>query len=175
MSFIFLLIFQSCFIKPGFAFYFGFLAEVALLVVLNFVIFILIIRKMLCRPLMVTTTNEGAERKEIVTRVRHGILIWFILGLSWIFGFAAAADTKTFIFHYLYCIFIAIQGVVMFLLLCVANPEFRKAFRAYTAICVGSQSTSFTSAQTMSTSASASASKPPTGNESELQMHHIKA
>ncbi|KAJ8044260.1 Adhesion G-protein coupled receptor G4 [Holothuria leucospilota] len=145
--FIFLCIFSSCFIHPGFAFYFGFLTEVALLFALNFVIFILVIRKILCRPLIVAQTRESARRKEIVTRVRHGILFWFILGLSWIFGFTAAADNKTLIFHYLYCISIALQGVVMFLLLCVPNPEFRKTFREYT-VCMRRKSTRSTPPQT---------------------------
>lgn len=77
---------------------------------------------------MVSKTRENARRNEIITRVRHGILFWFVLGLSWIFGFLAAVDSKTLIFDYLYCICISLQGLIMFLLLCIANPEFRNLF-----------------------------------------------
>ncbi|PIK44138.1 putative G-protein coupled receptor [Apostichopus japonicus] len=48
--------FQSasyCFIHPGYALYFGFLMEVGAMFVFNFIIFIWVIRKILCRPLMV--------------------------------------------------------------------------------------------------------------------------
>ncbi|PIK42714.1 putative G-protein coupled receptor [Apostichopus japonicus] len=124
--------FQSvsyCFTHPGYALYFGFLTEVCAMFVFNFIIFIWVIRKILCRPLMVSKTAENAKRNEIIKRVRHAVLFWFVLGLSWIFGFLAAVDTKTLIFDYLYCFFISIQGILMFLLLCVANPAFRGMFR----------------------------------------------
>ncbi|PIK40737.1 putative G-protein coupled receptor [Apostichopus japonicus] len=124
--------FQSasyCFIHPGYALYFGFLTEVGAMFVFNFIIFIWLICKILCRPLMVSKTAENAKRNEIIKRVRHAILFWFILGLSWIFGFFAAVDTTTLIFDYLYCFFISIQGILMFILLCVANPAFRGIFK----------------------------------------------
>ncbi|XP_071853005.1 adhesion G-protein coupled receptor G4-like isoform X2 [Apostichopus japonicus] len=117
-----------CFIHPGYSLYFGFLAEVGAMFVFNLIIFAMVIRKILCRPLMVSKAKEHAKRDEIITRIRHGVLFWFVLGLSWAFGFLAAVDQSTLIFDYLYCIFIALQGVLMFLLLCVANPEFRKMF-----------------------------------------------
>ncbi|XP_071841618.1 adhesion G-protein coupled receptor G2-like isoform X2 [Apostichopus japonicus] len=123
--------FQSasyCFIHPGYALYFGFLTEVGAMFVFNFIIFIWVIRKILCRPLMVSKTAENAKRNEVIKRVRHAILFWFVLGLSWIFGFFAAVDTKTLIFDYLYCFFISIQGILMFLLLCVASPAFKGIF-----------------------------------------------
>ncbi|XP_071829258.1 uncharacterized protein [Apostichopus japonicus] len=118
-----------CFIHPGYAYYFGFLMEIVAMFVFNFVIFILVIRKILCRPLMVSRTIDNAKRNEIIKRVRHAVLFWFVLGLSWLFGFLAAVDTKTLIFDYLYCFFISIQGILMFFLLCVANPEFRRKFK----------------------------------------------
>ncbi|PIK36101.1 putative G-protein coupled receptor [Apostichopus japonicus] len=124
--------FQSaryCFIHPGYALYFGFLMEVGAMFVFNFIIFIWVIRKILCRPLMVSKTAENAKRNEIIKRVRHAMLFWFVLGLSWIFGFFAAVDTKTLIFDYLYCFFISMQGIIMFLLLCVANPAFKEKFK----------------------------------------------
>ncbi|XP_071844152.1 uncharacterized protein [Apostichopus japonicus] len=124
--------FQSasyCFIHPGYALYFGFLMEVGAMFVFNFLIFIWVIRKILCRPLLVSKTVENAKRREIIKRVRHAILFWFVLGLSWIFGFFAAVDTKTLIFDYLYCFFISMQGILMFLLLCAANPAFKEKFK----------------------------------------------
>ncbi|XP_071848674.1 uncharacterized protein [Apostichopus japonicus] len=124
--------FQSasyCFIHPGYALYFGFLTEVGAMFVFNSIIFIWVIRKILCRPLMVSQTAKNAKRNEIIKRVRHAILFWFVFGLSWIFGFSAAVDTKTLIFDYLYCFFISMQGILMFLLLCVANPAFQVKFK----------------------------------------------
>ncbi|XP_071850603.1 adhesion G-protein coupled receptor G2-like [Apostichopus japonicus] len=117
-----------CFIHPGYALYFGFLAEVCAMFLFNLIIFVMVIRKVLCRPVMVSKAKEHAKRNEIIIRIRHGVLFWFVLGLSWIFGFLAAVDQSTLIFDYLYCIFIALQGFLMFLLLCVANPDFRKRF-----------------------------------------------
>ncbi|PIK33607.1 hypothetical protein BSL78_29580 [Apostichopus japonicus] len=117
-----------CFIHPGYALYFGFLAEVGAMFVFNLIIFVMVIRKVLCRPVMVSKAKEHAKRNEIIIRIRHGVLFWFVLGLSWIFGFLAAVDQSTLIFDYLYCICIALQGFLMFLLLCVANPDFRKRF-----------------------------------------------
>ncbi|PIK57647.1 hypothetical protein BSL78_05422, partial [Apostichopus japonicus] len=118
-----------CFIHPGYALYFGFLTEVGAMFVFNFIIFIWVIRKILCRPLLVSQTAKNAKRNEIIKRVRHAIVFWFVLGLSWIFGFSAAVDTKTLIFDYLYCFFISMQGILMFLLLCVANPAFKEKFK----------------------------------------------
>ncbi|KAJ8022701.1 Adhesion G-protein coupled receptor G4 [Holothuria leucospilota] len=119
---------QYCFIQPGKALYFGYFTEVAILLLLNSIVFVLVVRKVIFRPLLVSRTTENARRKEIITRVRHGITFWLILGLSWIFGFLAASDSKTKIFHYLFCVCISAQGLVMFLMLCVSNPEFRNVF-----------------------------------------------
>ncbi|XP_071850602.1 adhesion G-protein coupled receptor G2-like [Apostichopus japonicus] len=121
-----------CFIHPGYALYFGFLAEVGAMFVFNLIIFVMVIRKVLCRPVMVSKAKEHAKRNEIIIRIRHGVLFWFVLGLSWVFGFLAAVDQSTLIFDYLYCICIALQGFLMFLLLCVANPDFRKRFSVQT-------------------------------------------
>ncbi|KAJ8049170.1 Adhesion G-protein coupled receptor G4 [Holothuria leucospilota] len=119
---------QYCFLQPGMALYFGFLAEVAFSFLFNAIICVVVVRKVLCRPLMVSRTTENARRKEIITRLRHCVTFWFVFGLSWVFGFLAAADSKTEIFLYLFCICIAVQGLVMFLMLCVCNPEFRDVF-----------------------------------------------
>ncbi|PIK36145.1 putative G-protein coupled receptor [Apostichopus japonicus] len=89
--------FQSasyCFIHPGYALYFGFLMEVGAMFVFNFLIFIWVIRKILCRPLLVSKTVENAKRREIIKRVRHAILFWFVLGLSWILDFLLPSIPK---------------------------------------------------------------------------------
>ncbi|PIK47462.1 hypothetical protein BSL78_15682 [Apostichopus japonicus] len=84
-----------------------------------------------CRPLLVSRVQKHSKRDEILARVRHGVMFWFVLGISWVFGFLAALDRKTFLFDYLFCIFFSSQGVVLFFLLTLSNPELKKIFRAF--------------------------------------------
>ncbi|KAJ8022329.1 Adhesion G-protein coupled receptor G6 [Holothuria leucospilota] len=119
----------SCFLHPGYSLYFGLILEIFLLLVLNTVIFILVIKKVVFRPILSTSARNN-KKKEVVARIQQFILFWVLLGLSWTFGFLTLIPNRlTFAFELLFCIFISLQGVVLSIFIFMKNPEVRNSLR----------------------------------------------
>ncbi|KAJ8044255.1 Adhesion G protein-coupled receptor L3 [Holothuria leucospilota] len=121
-----------CFIQPGYALYFGFLAEVFFLFLFNCIVFTSIICKMVCRPPTMSKRSDFIRFNECIVRVQHGVLFWFLFLVSWTFAFLSVTDKEKQIYEILYCTIVTSQGLAAFLLLCFANPSIRQLYTKVT-------------------------------------------
>ncbi|XP_071830025.1 uncharacterized protein [Apostichopus japonicus] len=120
---------EYCFLPTGKGLYFGLLVEILIMVVFNIGVFILLLRRIVFRPMMKSSATRN-NKKEMLARMQQFILFWVLLGLSWIFGFLAVIpNRKTYLFEILFCILTSLQGIVLFIFICAKNPEVKKAFK----------------------------------------------
>lgn len=99
-------------------------APILLIILINFVIFILAIR-----ALNRTGALVSAEKKSTsYHRVRTATAILILLGLTWAFG-ALAVSRAQLVFDYLFCIFNSFQGFFIFYFHCVRHQEVRNQWK----------------------------------------------
>lgn len=108
----------------GLAFYLSVLLPVAIIVVANLVIFIAVLYSIMKGGSPKVASMRKNEQSMLVAQLRVSIFLFFLLGLTWIFGLLASSEKI--IFSYLFCIFATIQGFVLFLYFIVMDPITRK-------------------------------------------------
>ena len=112
----------SCFITPGNALYYGFLMEVLILVVFNAIVFAFVVRQVIFRPIL--STSSSSYKKEAMSRFQLFVTFWVLLGLSWAFGFLAVIpNRKTIIFEVIFCVFTSLQGFLLVALIFTRNSD----------------------------------------------------
>lgn len=102
----------------GYALYVGVIVPMGIIVLANLVIFILVIYNILRGPDGKLRTNE---RDLSLAQFRLTILLFFLLGLTWIFGFCASTQVGL-VFSYLFCLTATMQGFVLFLYFIILDP-----------------------------------------------------
>ena len=65
----------------------------------------------------------------IITRLKRGVAIIVLLGLTWIFGLLSLIQGSSLVFQYLFGIFNSLQGFFIFVLVCVVPVEVRKVLK----------------------------------------------
>jgi hypothetical protein len=103
----------------------AFLVPVVLILLVNFVAFILILRSLFTAGTKVTSDRKTKG----ITQARRSIAILVVLGLTWVFGILAIKDAKL-VFQYLFCIFNSLQGLLVFIFYCVLSRDTRQKWRA---------------------------------------------
>ncbi|XP_076257475.1 uncharacterized protein LOC143194713 isoform X1 [Rhynchophorus ferrugineus] len=93
---------------------------VLLIITINSVIFLFILYNVFHKK----TECVDVVNHEILFQWRLALLLFFMLGLTWIFGFLGQIKNDTF-FTYLFCITASLQGFVMFLFFIVFNKSTR--------------------------------------------------
>ena len=69
--------------------------------------------------------NDTSDVKEIAQRLLNAFSVSLILGITWIFGFLAIDEVR-FAFQLIFCICNSFQGVLIFILFCLAQRDVRK-------------------------------------------------
>ena len=118
-KYIFLLF--SCFIKIDNAFYFSHLLFLAIVVVINTIIFGLIMHRLTCGRK--TKRLSRNKREETLKRVQNAISISLLLGLTWVFGLLSLFPNSSLVLQFLFCIFNSLQGLLIFVMFCVRQEE----------------------------------------------------
>ncbi|CAL4108058.1 unnamed protein product [Meganyctiphanes norvegica] len=98
------------------AFNYAFLPFLILTVGINSFIFVLIIYKVTCGRRTIQMSHDQQPKKVLLNQVFMAIFIFFLLGLTWLFGLLAMYD-RTLMFSYLFCIFNTCQGFFLFLVM----------------------------------------------------------
>ncbi|KAF4527304.1 hypothetical protein B566_EDAN001078 [Ephemera danica] len=94
---------------------------VAIVVIANLIFFCIIIYRVSCGRDKRLQTNMSAmsESRMAVRQLKMSVLLFFLLGLSWIFGLFAlllpTIDVWKLIFSYLFCATATLQGLALFL------------------------------------------------------------
>lgn len=93
---------------------------------LNLIVFVVLFLKLLYRRLVVTDTMKHSNRNDIIIRIWHGFLFWFVFLLSLTFGFLTSVYQETSVFYYVYSICISLQGFLICLMLFIRYITFNK-------------------------------------------------
>lgn len=111
----------------GTALYLGVMLPVAIIVLANLIIFLMVIYNILIGP---GGKLRATERDLTLAQLRLSVFLFFLLGLSWIFGFLATTKAGL-IFSYLFCLTATIQGFVLFVYFIILDPGTRKLWRNF--------------------------------------------
>ncbi|XP_055850886.1 adhesion G-protein coupled receptor G2-like [Episyrphus balteatus] len=106
----------------GYGLNFGVILPVTLIIVANFIIFVMVILSI--RHTM-EASSKRSEKKKILQQIRLLVMMFFLFGFSWIFGILAAMGAGL-LFSYLFCITATLQGFVLFVYFVVLDPATRK-------------------------------------------------
>lgn len=113
---------QICY-PSGNALYFGILLPIGVIVGANLVIFILVNYNLLRGT---NAVCRAGDRNSKLSQLRLSIFLFFLLGLTWIFGLMSTAFAETsIVFSYLFCLTSTFQGFVMFLYFVIMDPVAR--------------------------------------------------
>lgn len=109
----------------GTSLYFGLILPIGLIMLANLTIFVLVIYNILAGSGAKIRSNKRAL---IIAQLRLSVFLFFLLGLSWIFGFLASIKSGI-IFSYLFCLTATIQGFVLFVYFIILDGDTRKLWR----------------------------------------------
>ncbi len=113
---------QICY-PSGYSLYFGILLPIGVIVGANLVIFILVNYNLLRGT---NAVCKAGDRNTKLSQLRLSIFLFFLLGLTWIFGLMSTAFSETsIVFSYLFCLTSTLQGFVMFLYFVILDPVAR--------------------------------------------------
>lgn len=113
---------QICY-PSGYSLYFGILLPIGVIVGANLVIFILVNYNLLKGT---NAVCRAGDRNSKLSQLRLSIFLFFLLGLTWIFGLMSTAFAETsIVFSYLFCLTSTFQGFVMFLYFVIMDPVAR--------------------------------------------------
>lgn len=104
----------------GLAFYLAILCPVLMIVTANLIVFGMILQHIFRGSAIKRHMQSG--RKLAIRRVTTSVLLFFLLGLTWIFGLLAGFST---LFAYLFCITATLQGFVLFLFFVLGEKKSR--------------------------------------------------
>ncbi|XP_072026108.1 adhesion G-protein coupled receptor G4-like [Amphiura filiformis] len=123
---------NHCFMKPSYAFYFADLLIIFLILIFNFVMFVMIIYKLTCGRKN-TGRSSNRDENQAVSRAITAVAVTAVLGLTWVFGFLTIIDNcvANVIFQVLFCIFNSLQGLLIFLLFCVRIGDIRDVWKRW--------------------------------------------
>ncbi|XP_071497049.1 uncharacterized protein [Diadema antillarum] len=119
-----------CFLTPTLTFLLGVILPIGLILVFNFIIFLVVVRRLCTSNLGGTVPSEkedkAARYRQLRARLLNAFSISVLLGLTWVFGFLAIEDAA-YIFQLLFCVINSLQGLVVFILFCVRQEDVRKS------------------------------------------------
>lgn len=102
----------------GLALYGGLLAPIGLIIVCNVFVFVSVIYNLL--------QVQSANRSIVLAQLRVSSFLFFLLGLTWIFGFFSRGDGPSLLFAYLFCATATLQGLVLFVYFVLLEPVTRQ-------------------------------------------------
>lgn len=108
----------------GYGLTFGVVLPVTLITVANLVIFVFVFYSI---SHSLSQSIHRAERKLVNKQIRLSVLLFFLLGLSWIFGIFAFMQAGV-AFSYLFCLTATLQGFVLFIYFVLLDEVNRKAW-----------------------------------------------
>nr|CAD7429443.1 unnamed protein product [Timema monikensis] len=107
----------------GKSLYLGVILPASMLIFINLFVFVKVIDSVLRGPDGKVRSNP--DRNLVYSQLRLGVILFFLLGLSWVFGIILSINSNTIIFSYLFCLTATTQGFVMFLFFVVCDPSTR--------------------------------------------------
>ncbi|XP_062597425.1 adhesion G-protein coupled receptor G2-like isoform X2 [Saccostrea cucullata] len=119
-----------CWLNP-IPFYAAFLAPVAIIMIINFIVFAMVLRQLLGAA---TKNLNKTDSTKTSSRLRGAVTLVIMLGLTWVFAILAI-DGGAPVFQYLFTIFNSLQGLFIFVFHCLLKTDAQKAWKR--ACCAG--------------------------------------
>lgn len=108
----------------GSGLHFGVILPVSLIVTANLAIFIYVLYSI---SHTLSMSIQHHEKQMVIKQIRLSILLFFLLGLSWIFGIFAFMKAGI-VFSYLFCLTATLQGFVLFIYFVVIDDNARRSW-----------------------------------------------
>ncbi|XP_067877082.1 adhesion G protein-coupled receptor E3-like isoform X2 [Heterodontus francisci] len=124
-----------CWLKTEDGFLWSFLGPVALIVMINMILFLTIL--WILRDQLQNLNPEVSKIKDMRMLTFKAIAQVFILGIPWIFGMFYFREEAV-VMAYLFTIVNSFQGIFIFIILCVLNRQVREEYRKRFATVCGS-------------------------------------
>lgn len=128
----------------GLGFYFAVLMPVLIIITANLIVFGMILQRVFGGDTV--RRHMKSKRKLAMRQVTTSVLLFFLLGLTWVFGLMAGLSM---LFAYLFCITATLQGFVLFLFFVLGEKKARHYWKRSSAIRRPATSTASTPAETM--------------------------
>ena len=107
----------------------GLLVPMAVILLLNIVIFVLVMRQLAKTVAAKQETGKESNRRETVRRLQNAFCILLLLGLTWIIGYLTVISDVNIVIHALFIIINSLQGFFIFVLYCLRQPHVRERWR----------------------------------------------
>ncbi|XP_023035401.1 adhesion G-protein coupled receptor G7 [Drosophila willistoni] len=108
----------------GYGLTFGVVLPVTLVTIANLAIFVYVFFSI---SHSLSQSIHKNERKMVIKQIRLSVLLFFLLGLTWIFGIFAFMQAGV-VFSYLFCLTATMQGFVLFIYFVILDKENRRAW-----------------------------------------------
>ncbi|CAB4008983.1 adhesion G- coupled receptor D1-like, partial [Paramuricea clavata] len=115
---------SSCWLSVENKLIWAFVGPAFLVILANTIVFVMVLRTMMKSQKVKLQDNFHKVR----TGVKASVIIFPILGLTWIFG-VMTFNRETLFFRYLFAVFNSAQGLLIFLFHCVLNKQIRDIVR----------------------------------------------
>jgi len=104
----------------GLGFYLAVMCPILMIVTANLLVYGMILHSVIRGSAIKSHRQTG--RKVIMQRIATSVLLFFLLGLSWVFGLVAHLST---VFAYFFCITATLQGFVLFVFFVLGKKQSR--------------------------------------------------
>lgn len=104
----------------GISLYLGLFLPISVVICINVIVFILIFKSVLYRK----AQAYGVNKKLLGLKIKLAIILFFLMGFSWIFGLFAGLLQSLFL-SYIFSLTATIQGLVMYLYFVICNKSTR--------------------------------------------------
>ncbi|XP_030370816.1 adhesion G-protein coupled receptor G7-like [Scaptodrosophila lebanonensis] len=108
----------------GYGLIFGVVLPVTLITIANLIIFVYVFYSI---THSLGQTLRHTERDLVIKQIRLSVLLFFLLGLSWIFGIFAFMQAGV-VFSYLFCLTATLQGFVLFVYFVLLDADNRRSW-----------------------------------------------
>lgn len=110
----------------GYGLLFGLLIPIFLIVLANIFVFIAVVISLIKGSSKSSACKINEKNEAIWSQLRLSVFLFFILGLSWIFGFLS---DRSILLSYLFCLTATLQGFVLFLYFVILDPVARNLWK----------------------------------------------
>lgn len=110
----------------GYGLLFGLLVPIILIVIANIFVFLAVVISLIKGSSKSAACKVNDKNEATWSQLRLSVFLFFILGLSWIFGFLSDSSV---IFSYLFCVTATLQGFVLFLYFVILDPVARNLWK----------------------------------------------
>ncbi|XP_047387110.1 adhesion G protein-coupled receptor E5 isoform X2 [Sciurus carolinensis] len=134
-----------CWLDTDHGFLWSFLGPLAFIILCNAVIFVITVWKLTQKFSEINPDMKKLRKARVLTITAMAQL--FVLGCTWVFGLFLF-DPRSWVLSYIFTILNCLQGLFLYVLLCLLNKKVREEYRRWACMVAGSKYSEFASSTT---------------------------